>query len=194
MLDPLPRRHAVCCRLFLPRRHRPSPWTDGSASRVCPANDDFSQVLFSRVQVFRNVPASKFARPPDRSYRCKYCRRAAGASTSGPLVLCCLRTVWSGAGAPVWVEVCVPCCLALSVARCHSITTVPRFQSPPRRTQRVDFPHYAHLLASHQGLWDLTCWSDFRLWSSHPIAVEQLQVFVQPLPTPPLPPEALTLP
>jgi len=25
MLDPIPRRHAVCLRLFLPRRHRPSP-------------------------------------------------------------------------------------------------------------------------------------------------------------------------
>ena len=26
--------------------------------------------MFSRLQIFRNVPASKFARPPDRSYRC----------------------------------------------------------------------------------------------------------------------------
>src|SRR5258708_5117309 len=25
---------------------------------------------FSRLQIFRYVPASKFARPPDRSYRC----------------------------------------------------------------------------------------------------------------------------
>jgi hypothetical protein len=47
---------------------------------------------FSRMQIFRNVPASKFARPPDRSYRCENCRRAAGASTSEPLVLCCLHT------------------------------------------------------------------------------------------------------
>jgi hypothetical protein len=63
----------------------------GSASRVYPAND-FSQGMFSRLQVFRNVPASKFARPPDRSYRCDFRRRAAGAFTSGPLVLCCRRT------------------------------------------------------------------------------------------------------
>jgi hypothetical protein len=42
---------------------------------------------FSRLQIFLYVPASKFARPPDRSYRCEYCRRAAGAFTSGPIVL-----------------------------------------------------------------------------------------------------------
>jgi len=47
---------------------------------------------FSRLQIFLYVPASKFARPPDRSYRCEYCRRAAGAFTSGPIVLCYLHT------------------------------------------------------------------------------------------------------
>jgi hypothetical protein len=36
----------------------------------------------SRLQIFRYVPASKFARPPDRPYRCEYSRRAAGAFTS----------------------------------------------------------------------------------------------------------------
>src|SRR5262249_21041317 len=35
----------------------------GSASRVYPAND-FSQGILSRLQVFRNVPASKFCSPP----------------------------------------------------------------------------------------------------------------------------------
>jgi hypothetical protein len=34
------------------------------------------------------------------------------------------------------------------VCECHSISTVPRFQSPPRRTQRADFPLYALLGAS----------------------------------------------
>ena len=58
-----------------------------------PANDDFSRSDISRLQVFRNVPASKFARPPDRSSRCEYCRRAAGASTSGHIGLCCLGTL-----------------------------------------------------------------------------------------------------
>jgi hypothetical protein len=64
----------------------------GSAFRVCPANYDFSQAVVSRLQIFRDVPASKFARPPDRPYRCGYHRRAAGAFTSGPIVLCYLRT------------------------------------------------------------------------------------------------------
>lgn len=58
----------------------------GSASRVCPTNYDSSQVRVSRLQIFRNVPASKFARPPDRPYRCAYSRRAAGAFTSGLIV------------------------------------------------------------------------------------------------------------
>ena len=89
---PYPGGTTVCLRLLLPRCHRPSPTESGSASRIYPANDDFSQDRFSRTQIFRYVPASKFARPPDRPYRCEYCRRAAGAFTSGHIVLCCLRT------------------------------------------------------------------------------------------------------
>src|SRR6516162_7929549 len=57
---------------------------------------DFHHLLLAGLtgapQIFRYVPASKFARPPDRPYRCEYCRRAAGAFTSGHIVLCCLRT------------------------------------------------------------------------------------------------------
>ena len=48
--------------------------------------------LTGALQIFRNVPASKFAHPPDRPYRCAHSRRAAGAFTSGHIVLCCLRT------------------------------------------------------------------------------------------------------
>src|SRR5262245_27012474 len=33
---------------------------------------------------------------------------------------------------------------------CHSISTMPRFQPPPRRTQHADFPHCAILFASRQ--------------------------------------------
>ena len=72
----------------------------GSASRVYPAND-FSQGILSRLQVFRNVPASKFARPPDRPYRREYFRRAAGASTSEQNAVRCLSAVGSETGAPV---------------------------------------------------------------------------------------------
>ena len=32
----------------------------------------------------------------------------------------------------------------------------PRFQLPPHRTQHADFPHYALLFVSCQGLWDLS--------------------------------------
>ncbi len=51
--------------------------------------------------------------------------------------------------------------------RGRSIPTAPRFQPPPRRTQRADFPHYAPPFASCQGLWDLSCWGDFRLCLIH---------------------------
>ena len=70
MLDPLPRRnHRVLSPVTstvssaFPRK----PWV---GFRICPTNHDFSQGGISRLQIFRNVPASKFARPPDRSYRC----------------------------------------------------------------------------------------------------------------------------
>src|SRR5580693_5034051 len=77
---------------------------------------------------------------------------------------------------------------------CHTISTVPRFQPPPRRTQRADFPHCALLFASPQGLWDLSCWGDFRHRPPNLVAVVQPQRFVQPLRTPPLPAEALPVP
>src|ERR1700737_1338505 len=59
------------------------------------------------------------------------------------------------------------------VCECHTISTVPRFQPPPRRTQHADFPHCALLFASPQDLWDLSCWGDFRQRSANPVAVEQ---------------------
>src|ERR1700722_16399617 len=76
---------------------------------------------------------------------------------------------------------------------CHTISAVPRFQPPPRRTQHADFPHCALLFASPQGLWDLSCRSGFRRWSNHSVAIEQLQSLVQPSPTPPRPAEALSV-
>ena len=80
------------------------------------------------------------------------------------------------------------------VCECHTISTMPRFQSPPPRTQRADFPLYALLFASRHGLWGLSCRSDFQRRVPYPIAIEQLQGFVQPPPTPPLPAEALSFP
>ena len=66
------------------------------------------------------------------------------------------------------------------VCECHTISAVPRFQPPPRRTQHADFSHCALLFASPQGLWDLSCQSGFRRWSNHSVAIEQLQSLVQP--------------
>jgi len=53
------------------------------------------------------------------------------------------------------------------------VSTAPRFQPPPRRTQRADFPHCAPPFASRRGLLDLSCPGDFRPVASHSIAVEQ---------------------
>jgi hypothetical protein len=88
------------------------------------------------------------------------------------------------------------CCLLSRpfVCECHNISTVLRFQPPPRRTQRADFPHCALLFASPQGLWGLSCWGDFRHAPSNLVAVVQPQRFVQPLRTPPLPTEAVPVP
>src|ERR1019366_8853525 len=78
------------------------------------------------------------------------------------------------------------------VCECPSISTVPRLQSPPRRTQLADCPHYAPPFASCQGLWDLSCRSDFQHVPPHSIAVEQPKSVVQPPPIPSLPAEALS--
>ena len=72
---------------------------------------------------------------------------------------------------------CLGRCLSFLLSRpfvceCLSISTMPRLLSPPRRTQRADFPHYAHPFASCRGLWDLSCWGDFRPVPAHSVAVE----------------------
>ena len=69
------------------RVHRPSPRKEWVGfPRFVPTNYDFSQVRVSRMQIFLNVPASKFALPPDRSYRCD---TAAGQSGILPPGLSC---------------------------------------------------------------------------------------------------------
>ena len=80
------------------------------------------------------------------------------------------------------------------VCECHIISTMPRFQPPPRRTQRAIFWHYALLFASPQSLWDLSCRGSFPRRPVDPVAVEQPQGCIQPLPTPPRPAEAPAIP
>jgi hypothetical protein len=66
MLDPLPRRYTVCSRLFLPRCHRPSPKEKWVGFPQLSRLKRLRAGGLSRLQIFRYVPASKFARPPDR--------------------------------------------------------------------------------------------------------------------------------
>ena len=63
MLDPLPRRYTVCSRLFLPRCHRPSPKEKWVGFPQLSCLKRLHAGGFSRLQIFRYVPASKFARP-----------------------------------------------------------------------------------------------------------------------------------
>jgi hypothetical protein len=72
----------------------------------------------------------------------------------------------------------------------HAHVSNPRHVERSARISRL----YAHPPASHQGLWDLSCRSNFRLQHLNLVAVEQLQGVIQPLPTPPHPAEALALP
>ncbi len=83
------------------------------------------------------------------------------------------------------------------VCECHNISTMSRFQPPPRQTQHAVFPHYAYLYASHQGLCGLSCWNCCRQrWfqSADTVIIEKSQFLIYPLVTPPLPAEAFTLP
>src|SRR5437660_12148138 len=74
MLDPVPRRFTVCPHLFLPRCHRPSPSEEWVGfPHFVPRITTSRRSVISRMQIFLDVPASKFALPPDRSYRYAYC-------------------------------------------------------------------------------------------------------------------------
>ena len=93
MLDPVPRRsHRVLLPVSSPAS---SAFPQRRWGRL-PASIRESRLLagpcFRGLQIFLNVPASKFAHPPDRPYRCAYCHRAAGAFTSGHIVLRYLHT------------------------------------------------------------------------------------------------------
>ena len=56
--------YALTC--FFPGVVGLPPAKMGSASPFYPTNNDFSRDRVSRLQIFLNVPASKFAHPPDR--------------------------------------------------------------------------------------------------------------------------------
>ena len=81
------------------------------------------------------------------------------------------------------------------VRECHNISTISRFQPPPLRTQHADFPHYALLHISRQGLWDRSCWSCFQRRPEvlDAVLIEKSQRLIKPSSTPPLPAEASAL-
>src|SRR5215470_943118 len=92
MLDPVPRRYIVCSHLFLPRCHRPSPseewvgfprFVPRKRLLAGPCFEDADIPLCSGLQV---------CSPPISFLPLRYCRRAAGDFTSGPIVLCYLHT------------------------------------------------------------------------------------------------------
>ena len=93
MLDPIPRRsHSV----HLPVSSAVSSAFPTHGVGRLPASDPLETTScggnISGRQIFLYVQASSFTRSPGRPYRCAYCRRAAGALTSGHIVLCYLRT------------------------------------------------------------------------------------------------------
>ena len=93
MPGPLPRRsHRVLVPVSSPMSSA-FPKTLWGGFPFPSANATFTRVSFSRLQTFRYVQASKFARLPDRSHRCEFPRRAAETFTSGHIVLCYLRTL-----------------------------------------------------------------------------------------------------
>src|SRR5215472_2353908 len=93
MPDPIPRRYhsvplpvsSAVSSAFPTHGVGRLPASDPLETTSCGSN-------ISGRQVFLYVQASSFTRSPGRPYRCAYCRRAAGALTSGHIVLCCLRT------------------------------------------------------------------------------------------------------
>jgi hypothetical protein len=92
MPEPIPRRVPLSAfAWFFPSVFGLPKKVIGSASRFVPRTRFFVG-LFSRLQLFRYVQASQFARLPDRSHRYELLRRAAEAFSSEQNVRRHLRT------------------------------------------------------------------------------------------------------
>src|SRR6266513_582423 len=79
---------------------------------------------------------------------------------------------------------------------CLTNRIVSWFSVPAASNRACPFRALGFLLASCQGLCDLSGWSDFPLWLvvSCSIAIEEPEHVLEPLPTPSLPAEPLALP
>ena len=68
------------------------------------------------------------------------------------------------------------------------------FPAPASSNAACGFPALRSPVCFASRIMGLSCWSGFRRWSNHSVAIEQLQSLVQPSPTPPRPAEALSVP
>jgi hypothetical protein len=75
---PLPRRYIRCIRLLLPRRHRPSPWEVGSASRFLSTMQLFVGTIFEAADI-PLCSGHQVCSPPRLLPLLRLCRRAAEA-------------------------------------------------------------------------------------------------------------------
>jgi hypothetical protein len=92
MPEPIPRRSAECICLVLPQPSSAFLIIRLSQLPAFLPRTRLSTGRLTRLQLFRYVHASQFARLPDRSYRCKFPRRAAEAFISEQNVRRYLRT------------------------------------------------------------------------------------------------------
>ena len=140
----------------------------GSASRVWPAND-FSQGRVSRMQIFRNVPASKFAHPPDRSYRCEYppqgsrgfyirAHRALLPPHAADMLTVRIQAI-DGTGTFTLPDF-QPCRLLTLLRGRYSASQLIRTHPPPSRRQSI---------SRLSRLYDLPCSEDRALFNARPI-------------------------
>jgi hypothetical protein len=151
MLEPIPRRSAECVCLVLPQPSSAFPIIRlGRLSRFLPRTRLFTGRL-SRLQLFRYVQASQFARLPDRSYRCKFPCRAAEASTSEQNVRRCLRTHRTYYP-PDYRQLAER---GLSPRKTRSLVgcsrMMPTFPSPPLKYRTAGFPQYGFKAGLSEG-------------------------------------------
>ena len=90
VLGPLPRLLLWCLCPFLPTGQRPSRRYDPVGAWRPPYDSNFRMVLFSRPQLFDNLQARRFARPPCCPYRNASRNQADRASTSPHISVCYL--------------------------------------------------------------------------------------------------------
>lgn len=173
-LDPYPAVFVRCTCPLLPRRQRPHVTGNTFGTRKNPCKTISTGSAISGLQSFADLQAPTLARPPDRSHRSRSTGRPGRLHHAWPEGL-----PTSGCG--------IATCL-------HGHLTRLDLHQLDGSLVGCSFPHCAFLFTSYQGLWDLSGWERFQPWPLDPVVVKQAQALIQPLPTPPLPAEALAVP